>query len=150
MVDIRPPLIPHLLIRTGGEHSQPHHSVWQVRFELRQSFSLFLSFRSMSNLFNHLLSCLCIADIISLISNLLVLPLYFGFNNSFMNFVFPFLESSCHVALSVSIFLIITITIERWQAVCYPYLYQVKLVTKQTCFLTNRFIRREWLLAATI
>ena len=79
----------------------------------------------MSNLFNHLLSFLCVADDIFLLSNLLLLPVHFGFSNGFIDFVFPFLESSCHFALSASIFLIITITIERWQAVCFPYFYQV-------------------------
>ena len=38
----------------------------------------FSRFRSMKNLFNHLLSCLCIADIVFLTSNILVLPFHFG------------------------------------------------------------------------
>ena len=32
----------------------------------------------MNNLFNRLLSCLCIADILFLVSNLLVIPFHFG------------------------------------------------------------------------
>ena len=40
---------------------------------------IILFFRSMDNLFNRLLSCLCIADISFLASNLLVLPFHFGY-----------------------------------------------------------------------
>ena len=45
-------------------------------------------------------------------------------NMKYIGFMFPILESSCHFSLSASIFLIITITIERWQAVCFPFAYQ--------------------------
>ena len=51
-----------------------------------------------------------------------------------ISFMFPILESTCHFALSASIFLIITITIERWQAVCFPFSYQVTFVFLN-CFL---------------
>ena len=42
-----------------------------------------------------------------------------------LEFLFPLLESLVHFSLSVSIFLIISITIERWQTVCFPFSYQV-------------------------
>jgi len=92
--------------------------------------------RSMANLFNQLLSCLCIADILFLISNLLVLPFHFGLDNRFFSFVFPFFESSCHFSLSASIFLIMNITVERWQAVCYPHYYQERTSNKSLRLLT--------------
>ena len=69
----------------------------------------------MSNVFNHLQSFLCLADILFLLSNLLTLPFNFGLNSRITNFIFPFAESCCHFAYNASIFLIISITIERWQ-----------------------------------
>ena len=85
----------------------------------------FSFFRSKSSIFHHLLSCLCAADILFLISNLLALPFHFGIRNTIINFFFPFFESCCHFAYSASIFFIVAVTIDRWQAVCFPYWYQV-------------------------
>ena len=79
----------------------------------------------MENLFNRLLSFLCLADILFLSLNLLVLPHYFGYKSSIMEVLFPFFEGMCHFSLTVSIFLIVAITIERFQAVCFPHLYKV-------------------------
>ena len=42
--------------------------------------------RSMSSIFNHLLACLCCADLLFLISNLLINPIHFGFENSVTRF----------------------------------------------------------------
>ena len=97
------------------------------RFIYLMNFKCIIFFhgRSKSSVFHHLLSCLCVADITFLISNLLALPFHFGFRNIIINFFFPFCESCCHFAYSASIFLIVAVTIDRWQAVCCPYWYQV-------------------------
>ena len=44
-------------------------------------------FRSMWNIFNHLLACLCCADLLFLIANLLIHPVHFGIENSFTRFI---------------------------------------------------------------
>ena len=78
--------------------------------------SLFiLTRKSMHSVFNYLLACLCAADTLFLISNLLILPVHFVLSNNFFDFLFPLFESLCHFSYSASIFTIVTITIERWQ-----------------------------------
>ena len=47
-------------------------------------------FRSMWNIFNHLLACLCCADLLFLIANLLIHPVHFGIENSFTRFILDF------------------------------------------------------------
>ena len=73
----------------------------------------------MSNVFNHMLICLCSADSIFLLCNLLALPFHFGLHYSIIDSIYPFVESCCHFTFSASIFLIIAITLERWQASYY-------------------------------
>ena len=115
----------------------------------------------MNNLFNRLLSCLCIADILFLVSNLLVIPFHFGLKvlckvmlqllpslctvqAAHLSFLFPILESTCHFSLSASIFMIMTITIERWQAVCFPFSYQVTCtICTLIFFLAFYFIKQK-------
>ena len=42
-------------------------------------------------------------------------PIYFGYRNVLLDFLYPFLDCCCHFAYSASIFFIISITVERWQ-----------------------------------
>ena len=44
---------------------------------------------------------------------------------------FPIFESACHFSYCASIFIVIILTVERCQAVCFPYWYQEK-VRRQT------------------
>ena len=69
----------------------------------------------MSNIFNDLLACLCCADLLFLLSNLLIHPIHFGVENSVTEAAFPLLEGGCHFSYSLSIFLIVSITVETWQ-----------------------------------
>ena len=71
----------------------------------------------MENFFHHLLACLCIADIGFLICNLLVAPLAFGIHTPVITFMFPIAECGSHLMLSISVFLTVCITIERYQVV---------------------------------
>jgi len=72
------------------------------------------------------LACLCCADLLFLVSNLLIHPIHFGLDNALTSAAFPLLEGGCHFAYSASIFLIVSITVERWQAVCLPHYHQEK------------------------
>ena len=61
-----------------------------------------------------------------------------------LSFLFPILESTCHFSLSASIFMIMTITIERWQAVCFPFSYQVTCtICTLIFFLAFYFIKQK-------
>ena len=104
-----------LLSWTSGQHHQPSHSLQKVSLTIFSPSILVLFLRSMQSVFNHLLACLCTADSLFLISNICTLPVHFGLTNTFIVFVFPFFESFCHFSYSASIFLIVAITVERWQ-----------------------------------
>ena len=69
----------------------------------------------MRNIFNNLLACLCIADLMFLVCNLLLAPLAFGNFNHIIMSILPFAECGSHIMFAISIFLIISITIERYQ-----------------------------------
>ena len=69
----------------------------------------------MKNFFHHLLACLCLADLCFLICNILVSPLAFGILHPPLTFLHPIAECGCHIMLSISIFLTVSITIERYQ-----------------------------------
>ena len=49
-------------------------------------------FRSMHNIFNHLLASLCVADLLFILFNLLLVPIAFGLDNAFTKFIFTFAE----------------------------------------------------------
>ncbi|XP_023346074.1 FMRFamide receptor isoform X2 [Eurytemora carolleeae] len=90
---------------------------------------LILCSRSMSSMFNNLLACLCGADILFLVTNVLLAPVNLGLayiDTGVYGYLFPWVESCSHFSLSLSIFLIVSITVERYQAVCYPHYYQVR------------------------
>ena len=69
----------------------------------------------MHNIFNHLLAGLCIADLIFLLSNLLVIPIALGRNEHILTVIYPIAECLCHISLAVSIFLTVSISLERFQ-----------------------------------
>ena len=71
----------------------------------------------MHNIFNHLLTGLCLSDLIFLLCNLLVVPIALGRNDLILLMINPIAECGCHISLAVSIFLTVSITIERFQVV---------------------------------
>ena len=73
----------------------------------------------MHNIFNHLLAGLCIADLVFLLSNLLVLPIALGRQDKIFEFIHPIAESLCHLSLGVSIFLTVGISLERFQVISF-------------------------------
>ena len=80
-------------------------------------------FRELRNVFNHLLSFLCMADLVFLFSNLVLVPQALGYNWIFLTLLQPFIESCCHISLSASILITVAITVERYEAVCRPINY---------------------------
>ena len=73
----------------------------------------------MHSIFNHLLAGLCIGDFLFLLCNLLVVPIAFGRENNVINLLYLVAECGCHISLSVSIFLTVSITIERFQVIVF-------------------------------
>ena len=73
----------------------------------------------MRSIFNHLLAGLCVGDLLFLLCNLLVVPIAFERTNSVLNLLYLVAECGCHISLSVSIFLTISITIERFQVLLF-------------------------------
>ena len=49
-------------------------------------------FRPMHNIFNHLLACLCVGDILFLLCNLALVPIAFGVENDFTKWIYPVAE----------------------------------------------------------
>ena len=86
-----------------------------------------LMHKTMRNVFNNLMIVLCVADLLVIISSL---PYSLKHLNLFRSIVDPLLHlSDClsHVAVSISVFMTICITLERHFAVCSPLTYQVCL-----------------------
>ena len=81
--------------------------------------------RSMtSNVFNKLLVTLCCADLLVLLTNsVTVLKIFFPHSPDLVS-VAPWTDSVCHMAVSASVFLMVSISLERHYAVCYPQEFQ--------------------------
>ena len=69
----------------------------------------------MQNIFNHLLVGLCLGDLLFLVCNLLVVPIALGRDDPVLDLLHLLAECGCHISLTVSIFLTISITVERFQ-----------------------------------
>ena len=83
--------------------------------------------RSMAaNVFNKLLVALCCADLLVLLTNSVTVIKIFFPDNPDLLAVAPWTDSLCHMAVSASVFLMVTITLERHYAVCYPLEYQAR------------------------
>ena len=76
---------------------------------------LVLCKKNVSSVFNHLLVCLCLADMVFLLSNLLMSPIAFGHYTTISIQVFHVSECISHVSLATSIFITVSISIERYQ-----------------------------------
>ena len=69
----------------------------------------------MWNIFNHLLACLCCADLLFLLANLLIHPVHLGIENSFTRFILLF----CLDLFSCQIISFPTQFVDIWQFVKY-------------------------------
>ena len=84
----------------------------------------------MQAIFNHLLTALCISDLLVILSNSVVAANLLYPENSIISIIFPWSDALCHVATASSVFFTISITIERYYAVCSPLTYQARVVEK--------------------
>ena len=73
----------------------------------------------MRSVFHHLLAGLCIGDLLFLLCNLLVVPIAFGVENAILDLLYLVAECCCHISLSVSIFLTVSISVERFQVIVF-------------------------------
>ena len=81
-----------------------------------------------SNVFNKLLVTLCCADLLVLLTNsVTVLKIFFPDSLDLVA-VAPWTDSVCHMAVSASVFLMVSISLERHYAVCYPQEFQSRPV----------------------
>jgi len=87
-----------------------------------------LSRKIMFSMFNKLLMCVCLADLSFLVFNLAVCPNILMEEEVYPTALYYLLECIIHFCLSVSIFIIVSCTIERHQAVCYPHTYKMRLI----------------------
>ena len=99
----------------GGIHAQCSTNFTIIS---AAAISLFIC-RPMHSIFNHLLAGLCIGDLLFLLCNLLVVPIAFGQENSVLNLLYLVAECGSHISLSVSIFLTVSITIERFKVIIF-------------------------------
>ena len=73
----------------------------------------------MKNVFNFLLAVLCCADILFILSNVLLVAVALG--HQVPRCYHQFAQCLCQVSLSFSIFMIITLTIDRHKVTVYSY-----------------------------
>ena len=81
-------------------------------------------------MFNDLPVLLCMVDLLVIFSNLILSAKTLIPHNSMVPVILPWIEGLCHIALSASVFLTITITTERYCAVSSPYTYKIKLTRR--------------------
>ena len=84
----------------------------------------------MRNIFNTLLVLLCMADILVILTIFMLSARSLFNQHDLLDILFPLSEGLCHVAISASIFMTVTITVERYIAVSRPYSYQIRLAEK--------------------
>ncbi|XP_023337159.1 probable G-protein coupled receptor B0563.6 [Eurytemora carolleeae] len=83
------------------------------------------------SLFYRLLFCLCVADLLHVFFNLLETPPALGLQVGqylVYTLVYPYLHCTSHFLTTVSVLLIMSIVLERFQAACRPtqYLHRVR------------------------
>ena len=81
-------------------------------------------------MFNDLLVILCLADLLVILTNLILSARILLPHNKALILISPWSDGLCHVAISVSVFMTITITVERYFAVSSPFTYKIKLMKR--------------------
>ena len=67
----------------------------------------------MKNIFNHLLAVLCLADLVFIMSNLVLVPSSLG--REMNEIFFKTAQCVCQVSLTFSIFMTLALTVDRFQ-----------------------------------
>ena len=84
----------------------------------------------MRSIFNHLLTSLCMVDLLVIMTNLVFSLNTLCPNHSFLSILMPWSDGLCHIAVTSSVFLTIAITAERYYAVWSPYSYQTRVAER--------------------
>ena len=79
-----------------------------------------------TNVFNQLLVSLCSADILVIVTGLVTTVKIFYPHSQTLHTIAPWSDGLCHISLSASVFLVVSITVERYQAVVHPHAYQAR------------------------
>ena len=94
----------------------------------------------MRNMFNTLLVLLCMADLLVIFTILILCSRSLFAHNPLPDILYTLSEGLCHVAISASIFMTITITVERYYAVSHPFSYQVRLEEKGSRWILSCYL----------
>ena len=78
------------------------------------------------NVFTKLLVALCCADLLVITTNTITVAKIFLPYNQELQLIAPWTDGLCHMAVSASVFLMMSITLERYYAVNYPREYQTR------------------------
>ncbi|XP_023333939.1 FMRFamide receptor, partial [Eurytemora carolleeae] len=89
-----------------------------------------LTKKLMRNVFTLLLSSLCVADLIFLVSNLVLAPSSLGYKPALLTSLAAFSEAGSHLGLALSIFLTVAVTLERYQSISDPLNYEARVVSR--------------------
>ena len=84
----------------------------------------------MRNVFNHLLATLCIADMLVIMTNMMFTVNTLHPNHPNISLLVPWSDGLGHIAVTMSVFLTIALTAERYYAVCSPYSYQTRVAER--------------------
>ena len=84
----------------------------------------------MKNVFNHMMMALCIVDLFVIITNISVAAMALNPKSQVFLKIQPWSDAICHVAFSASVFLTISLTIERYSAIGNPLTYQTRVKKK--------------------
>ena len=94
----------------------------------------------MRSIFNDLLVFLCLVDLIVIINNLILAARILFPDNLALKSIAPWSDCFCHVAFTASVFLIIAITVERYNAVNSPYTYATRIIDFGYCQIIMYYI----------
>ena len=84
----------------------------------------------MRNEFNHMLVALCIADLLVILSNMVLAVKTMNPQSSLLYQLAPLSDGLCHISITTSVFLTVAITIERYYAVCAPHMFKVRVAAR--------------------
>ena len=87
--------------------------------------------------FTKLLVALCCADLMVISTGLVTTAKIFYPQSGRLQWLAPWSDSLCHVSLSASVFLVVSITVERYQAVVHPHQYHARPRHSQCCILSS-------------
>ena len=104
----------------------------------------------MASVFYHLLLSLCLADLVFLLSSLVMSPIAMEYVNLYPAELYHASECVCHVALAASIFLTASLSIERHQAVCVPHSYHSRMVSTGHKLLLAYYVLPTFILACLL